>query len=124
MTNYQKVHEFHEKFDALIGNKPSFPNEEIVELRKSLIEEELKEFYESIDNNDIVNAAKELADIIYVVQGTAISFGINLDKVFDLVHQNNMSKLQPDGTVKRREDGKVIKPDNFKKLQLQYEDLT
>lgn len=122
-TDYQKVLEFHQKFDMHIGAEAKFPDDNTINLRRDLIEEELREYYQSVEARDIVNVAKELADIVYVIHGTAIAYGINLDKVFNLVHNNNMSKLQPDGTVKRREDGKVIKPDNFKNLELKYEDL-
>jgi SAM-dependent MidA family methyltransferase len=98
------------------------------------------------ENRELVEAAghflKEAADFLYVVQG-AINAGatdeqlegvrqesrlalelfdaIPLDifaKALELVHENNMSKRQPDGSVKRREDGKVLKPDNYKPVDL------
>jgi len=59
--------------------------------------------------HDIVEIADALADIIYIACGTAVSYGIPLDKVFEEVHRSNMAKLV-DGKPLKREDGKVIKP--------------
>lgn len=63
--------------------------------------------------------ASELADLLYVVYGTAEELGIPLDKVFDEIHRANMRKVWPDGTVHRNEYGKVIKPPNHVKADIQ-----
>lgn len=84
------------------------------ELRRKLITEEFKEVIEAFDAGDVENLAKELSDLIYVVYGTAIEFGIPLDDVLAEVHNSNMSKLGPDGLPIYREDGKVLKgPDYY-----------
>ena len=75
--------------------------------------EEVREYLEGEENEDIENVAKELADIIYIVCGTAVSYGIPLDKVFEAVHRSNMAKLGPDGKPRRREDGKILKPEGW-----------
>lgn len=62
--------------------------------------------------------ASELADLLYVVYGTAEEFGIPLDKVFNAIHQANMSKVWDDGTVHRNEFGKILKPPNFVKADI------
>lgn len=62
---------------------------------------------------DVVESADALADLIYVIYGMAIECGINLDKVLAEVQASNLSKLMPDGSVKLREDGKVLKGPNF-----------
>jgi predicted HAD superfamily Cof-like phosphohydrolase len=59
-----------------------------------------------------------LADLVYVVIGTAIQYGIPFDAVFAEVHRANMSKLGPDGVPVLREDGKIIKPFGFKPADL------
>lgn len=62
---------------------------------------------------DIVETADALADLVYVIYGMAIESGIDLDAVLGEVQASNLSKLMPDGTVKLREDGKVLKGPNF-----------
>ncbi len=62
---------------------------------------------------DVIEAADALADLVYVVYGMAIESGMNLDSVLAEVQASNLSKLMPDGFVKLREDGKVLKGPNF-----------
>ena len=62
---------------------------------------------------DVIEAADALADLVYVVSGMAIESGMNLDSVLAEVQASNLSKLMPDGSVKLREDGKVLKGPNF-----------
>lgn len=67
-----------------------------------------------LDANDIYEVADALADILYVVYGTAAEFGIPIDEIFAEVHKSNMSKLGEDGKPVYRGDGKVLKGPNFK----------
>ena len=84
-------------------------------LRLALIQEELDELKEALLENDIVETADAIADILYVVYGTAVAFGIGIDEVFEEVHSSNMSKLDVDGTAIFDEMGKVMKgPDYFR----------
>ena len=62
---------------------------------------------------DLVEAADAMADLVYVIYGMAIESGIDLDAVLAQVQASNLSKLMPDGSVKLREDGKVLKGPNF-----------
>ena len=62
---------------------------------------------------DVIEAADAVADLVYVVYGMAIESGMNLDSVLAEVQASNLSKLMPDGSVKLREDGKVLKGPNF-----------
>lgn len=62
---------------------------------------------------DVIEAADALADLVYVVYGMAIESGMNLDSVLAEVQASNLSKLMPDGSVKLRGDGKVLKGPNF-----------
>lgn len=109
---FNSVKDFHVAFGQLVGEIPKFPDKETRDLRKKLLTEEFKEYIIGEDNNDLENVAKELADIIYIVCGTAVSYGISLDKVFAEVHRSNMDKLV-DGKVIYRDDGKVLKPDGW-----------
>lgn len=111
MSNwYTNVKDFHLAFGQRIGETPAIP-EDIGEreLRMSLLEEEYTEYMDAEANADIVEIADALADIVYIACGTAVSYGIPLDKIFEEVHRSNMAKLV-DGKVIRREDGKVQKP--------------
>lgn len=106
---YNDVKTFHRVFSLPIGEVPKLPDQDERNLRKNLLAEEYNEYLEGEKTNDIVEIADALADIIYIACGTAVSYGIPLDKIFDEVHRSNMAKLV-DGKVLRREDGKVIKP--------------
>lgn len=113
MTNYQKVKEFMRTFGQTVEQYPTIPSMEIVNLRYSLIKEELDEFDEAIKNNDIVEMADALVDILYVTYGALAAFGLPADKLFQEVHRSNMSKLGADGKPIYREDGKVMKGPNY-----------
>ena len=113
MTNFEKVKEFMETFGQTVLTTPELPDNNIVELRVDLIEEELTELKEAIADNNIVEVADALTDILYVVYGAGLAFGINLDKVFAEVHRSNMSKLGDDGKPIYNERGKVIKSNNY-----------
>lgn len=110
---YQDVKEFQTAVGQNIGTKTEFPDPAERELRIKLLKEEYEEYIQGECKNDIENIAKELADIIYIVCGTAASYGIPLDRVFDEVHKSNMAKLV-DGKPVRRADGKILKPDGWK----------
>ena len=94
-TNFQRVKEFMESFGQEVKSKPEWPNDETMELRIDLIEEELGEFKDAIINGDgtLVDVADALSDLLYVVYGAGHSFGIELDDCFAEVHRSNMSKL-------------------------------
>ena len=65
--------------------------------------------------NDIVEIADALGDILYVVYGTGLCYGINLDDVVEEIHNSNLSKLDDNNMPIFREDGKIMKSDNYKK---------
>jgi hypothetical protein len=82
-----------------------------------LIREEFSEW--QFENRGTNNDLKELADLIYVVYGYANVMGYDLDEAVRRVHLNNLERVvQPDGTVKFREDGKVLKRENAPKVDL------
>tara|TARA_B110000014_G_scaffold207981_1_gene159083 strand:- start:2201 stop:2587 length:387 start_codon:yes stop_codon:yes gene_type:complete len=112
-TNFELVGDFMESMDQEVRIKPSFPEGDIQKLRFDLVEEELDELQYGIDNQDIVEIADALTDLLYVVYGAGHAFGIDLDECFSEVHRSNMSKLGPDFKPIKREDGKVLKPDTY-----------
>ena len=114
MSNmFQDVKAFQTAVGQHVGTKPEFPDGAERVLRMKLLREEFEEYNDGEYKDDLENVAKELADIIYIVCGTAASYGIPLDLVFDEVHKSNMAKLGPDGKPKFREDGKVLKPEGW-----------
>ncbi|MEU4386827.1 hypothetical protein [Promicromonospora sp. NPDC023805] len=118
----RRVAEFREAFDG----ETSAERPEVAEHRRTLLAEEASEAAEALtdlakalqDGDDPVAAywavAKELADVLYVTYGAADALGIDLPAVFAEVHRSNMSKVDADGQVLRRADGKVLKGPDYR----------
>ena len=118
MSNFSKVGTFMKTFGQEVKDKPSLSTKKINNLRVSLIEEEFKELKDAIKNNDLLEVADALTDILYVTYGAGHAFGINLDKCFDEVQSSNMSKLGEDGKPIFNDKGKVMKGPNYFKPNL------
>jgi predicted HAD superfamily Cof-like phosphohydrolase len=88
-------------------------DESLAKLRIALLEEEVSEYVDAVADLDLVAIADALADIVYVAYGTAVTYGIDLDMVLSEVHRSNMSKLDKNGRPLIRDDGKVIKSDQY-----------
>jgi predicted HAD superfamily Cof-like phosphohydrolase len=115
MSNFKKVKTFMETFGQEVKNKPSFSTNKINKLRYELIKEELDELKVAMENNDLLETADALTDILYVAYGAGHAFGIDHDKCFEEVQNSNMSKLDENGKPIYNEDGKVMKgPKYFK----------
>lgn len=102
-----------QSFAEIVGQKQS---EDLEDLYFILIEEEFEEWkYSLFDDEEI----KELADLLYVIYGYCYHKGWDIDEAVRRVHVNNIGRcVQPDGTIKRREDGKIIKNKNYPKVYL------
>jgi predicted HAD superfamily Cof-like phosphohydrolase len=85
------------------------------ELRFNLMKEENEEYLEAVQNNDIVEIADALGDMLYILCGTILEHGLQhkIEAVFDEIQRSNMSKLGEDGKPIYREDGKVMKGPNY-----------
>ena len=118
MSNFNKVGTFMKTFGQEVKTKPSFSSDKINKLRIDLIKEELDELKEAMNNNDLLEVADALTDILYVTYGAGHAFGINLDKCFDEVQNSNMSKLNENGEPIYNESGKVMKGPNYFKPDL------
>lgn len=126
MDNFDRVKEFEKAMGTATGRPFS---SDLLKLRHDLIDEEVYEAWlECTDKNggwlpdekiNKANLTKELADILYVVYGTAVTFGLPLQDVFEEVHRSNMSKMGDDGKAVFREDGKVLKGPNYTKPNLE-----
>ena len=97
MTNFEKVKLFMVTYGQEVRTKAGFSDQKTNKLRIELIKEELEELTEAIKQNDLLEVADALTDILYVTYGAGHAFGIDLDKCFDEVQNSNMSKLGEDG---------------------------
>ena len=118
MSNFNKVGTFMKTFGQEVKSKPSFSSDKINKLRIDLIKEELDELQEAMKNNDLLEVADALTDILYVTYGAGHAFGIDLDKCFEEVQNSNMSKLDENGKPIYNESGKVMKGPNYFKPDL------
>jgi predicted HAD superfamily Cof-like phosphohydrolase len=118
MSNFKKVGIFMKTFGQEVKKKPSFSSDKINKLRLDLIKEELEELAEAMSNNDLLEVADALTDILYVTYGAGHAFGIDLDKCFDEVQNSNMSKLDEGGKPIYNDSGKVMKGPNYFKPDL------
>ena len=109
MSNFDDVKIFMKTYGQEIKVKPEFPEEKVINLRISLIKEELDEFQEALKEKNLVEVADALTDLLYVTYGAGHAFGIDLDKCFAEVQRSNMSKLGEDGKPIYNEQGKVMK---------------
>ena len=115
MSNFNKVGTFMKTFGQEVKTKPSLSTDKINKLRIDLIKEELDELQEAMKNNDLLEVADALTDILYVTYGAGHAFGIDLDKCFNEVQNSNMSKLGENGKPIYNDAGKVMKgPKYFK----------
>jgi predicted HAD superfamily Cof-like phosphohydrolase len=103
------VEAFHRMFDIVVQQTPALVDDGTRALRERLIHEEFEELKEAMAKDDLIGIAKEMADLLYVVYGTAVSYGIDMEPVFREVHRSNMTKV---GGYKR-EDGKWVKPATY-----------
>lgn len=104
---FERVREFHLAFNHPAPVEPALIPAARVESRAAWLNDEVDEFRRAAD---LTEQADAMIDIIYFAIGGLVEMGIKPDRLFDIVHQANMSKLWPDGRPKFREDGKVMKP--------------
>lgn len=149
----RQIAEFMRRCDQEVAKYPQLPDDKIVTLRIRLMVEELlgatdtkdwdelddveksryvhllvlnksDELVKSMLDGDLVGVADGIADVLYVVIGTAIAYGINIKEVFDEVHRSNLSKtvwleeLQR-YTIEKDEFGKGIKPPTYSPADLE-----
>ena len=107
---------FHKKFNINYLNVPeaNIPME-TKELRFKLMEEENLEYFKATKENDLVEIADALGDMLYILCGTIISHGLQdkIEEIFQEIQNSNMSKLGKNGKPIYREDGKVLKGPNY-----------
>ena len=110
------VKEFHKAFKLDYLDKPKADlGTDKNKLRFNLMKEENEEYFEAANNNDMVEVADALGDMLYILCGTIIEHGMQhkIDEIFSEIQNSNMSKLGADGNPIYREDGKVLKGPNY-----------
>lgn len=118
MSNFKDVKTFMETFGQMVRTKPQFPDKKTMQLRFSLIKEELNELEQAMRTRNLKEIADALTDILYVTYGAGYAYGIDLDKCFKEVQRANMSKLGQDGKPIYNEKGKVMKGPNYSEPNL------
>lgn len=124
------VREFHEAFNLPAPTSPYPADEATIRLRMRLIHEEYNEVIQELNNliyaqnfaavDEVLRRLlKELADLRYVVEGTAVTFGLPIDAAYAEVHRSNMSKLGEDGKPIYRHDNKVLKGPNYREPDME-----
>lgn len=116
--NLSAVELFHKSFGLGVSHSPRANlGEHKNTLRFRLMEEENYEYFQAAQNDDLVEVADALGDMLYILCGTILEHGMQhkIEEVFEEIQRSNMSKLGPGGKPLYREDGKVLKgPDYFK----------
>jgi predicted HAD superfamily Cof-like phosphohydrolase len=111
----KSVAEFHDVFKIGNAEEIKLIEERDYMLRYNLIKEENEEYLDACKNNDIVEIADALGDQLYILFGTILKHGLQykIEEVYDEIHRSNMSKLDENGLPIFREDGKILKSNNY-----------
>lgn len=141
-NSFERVKEFHQTFGHPVADAPTIANDDRLVLRLALILEEAIELADAMgfatddikdsadymlnkigprvyeDEIDIVAVADALGDLEYVTNGAALEMGIPLPEVVAEIHRSNMTKLGPDGKPIYREDGKILKGEDYEPPRL------
>lgn len=110
------VRQFHDAFGIENGSEPiANISKDQIELRHRLMHEENEEYLEAALNGDIVEVADALGDQLYILCGTILKHGLQhkIVEVFEEIQRSNMSKLDKEGKPIYREDGKILKSDQY-----------
>lgn len=108
MTNpFEDIHTF-----ATACDQP--PSEANYEMYLGLIDEEYTELQDAIEANDRVEQLDALIDILVVTMGAIRAGGFDGEGAWNEVMRTNFAKIDSaTGKVRKREDGKVLKPEGW-----------
>jgi predicted HAD superfamily Cof-like phosphohydrolase len=116
------VRDFHEAFGLGVAQNPVAKlSMQKLKLRFDLMAEENEEYLEAAQNDDLVEVADALGDMLYILCGTILEHGMQhkIEEVFNEIQRSNMSKLGEDGKPIYRGDGKVMKGPNYFKPDIE-----
>ncbi len=116
----EKVSEFMEACGQEVKTRASNVEDSTSSLRYNLMSEENREYLVACLQNNKVEILDALIDMSYILFGTIASHGMTEEfiKGFDLVHENNMTKVQSNGMVLKNPEGKILKPEGYKPVDL------
>jgi predicted HAD superfamily Cof-like phosphohydrolase len=110
MSVFKQQKTFMEACDQSVGTF----NPEQFQMHLKLIDEEYTELRDSVKANDPIEVFDALLDLIVVCIGGIHSLPTDADSGWEEVIQTNLAKIDPTtGKVKKREDGKVLKPSGW-----------
>ena len=110
------VGQFHDAFKINNESEPTVDvGEKVIKLRYDLMHEENEEYLEAAKSGDLVEVADALGDMLYILCGTMLAHGMQnkIEEIFQEIQRSNMSKLDVDGKPIYREDGKVLKSNQY-----------
>jgi predicted HAD superfamily Cof-like phosphohydrolase len=112
---FTDIIEFHQRFELNAPDVPQLLDKDTADFRIDFMQEELHEFINAHNAGDLVKAADALADLTYVVLGTAYLMGLPFNDVWDSVHRANMTKVRAQSAdeSKRGSQLDVVKPEGF-----------
>ena len=115
-NNYEDICKFHEKFGLSNDGKPKILDEHATQFRTKFMYEELEEFIESYNKQDLAGMADALIDLTYVAMGTAYMMGLPWQDLWNEVQRANMSKVRATDASqsKRGSSLDVVKPEGWK----------
>lgn len=115
MNKMQKqVRDFHIAMDLEWNDTPDMLDDGAVRRRMNLIREEVSELQMALAFSNMLDTVDAIADLLYVVFGTAVELGVDVEPFFDEVHTSNLSKTGGH----KREDGKWVKPESYEPANL------
>jgi len=114
-TPLELVEDFHTAFKIINKYSPTNIPLRDYHLRYNLMVEENKEYLDACKENNLVEIADALGDKLYILCGTILKHGMQniIEDVFEEIHRSNMSKLDHNGQPIFREDGKILKSENY-----------
>ena len=110
------VAKFHDVFQIVNELSPKVDvGSEVYMLRYNLMREENDEYLDACRQGDLIEVADALGDQLYILCGTILKHGLQhkIEEVFDEIQRSNMSKLDTNGKPIFREDGKILKGENY-----------
>ncbi len=116
----KKMKEFHTIFEVPIACQASLISSHDFIRRLTLITSEVGELGDEVRKRNIVEIADALGDILYVTFGMAVEMGLDIDRVFNEIHESNMSKANADGTVTKDPGGKIMKSECYHPVDLSW----
>ncbi|MEM9000962.1 MAG: nucleoside triphosphate pyrophosphohydrolase family protein [Bacteroidota bacterium] len=115
-SKIKAVELFHRSFGLGVSKVPMANlGESKNRLRFNLMDEENREYLEAANENNLVEVADALGDMLYILCGTILEHGMQykIEEVFEEIQRSNMSKLGKNGKPIYRKDGKVLKGPNY-----------